>query len=434
LSQDEDVLDTWFSSWLWPFSTMGWPRETEDLRRYYPTDVLVTGWEILFFWVARMIMAGLEFMGEIPFHTVYLNGMVRDEKRRKLSKSLGNSPDPLDLIERYGADGVRMGMMLITPEGKDVLFSEKRLETGRNFANKIWNASRFLLLSKDDFSYQGLPGEDEMEIEDRWILGGLNRIIQRATSGLESYDFNGVAKDLYQFFWHEFCDWYLEVIKPRVANKEKRDIALSVAFYTLDRLLKLLHPYMPFVTEEIWQMLPTKDGESIMISEWPQPIEIDDKEARRGFEFIKSLISEVREIRATFNVPRRQPVTVLLKSPEDDRYRFLLRGKLEILRFLADIGEVKETESPPPRSATAVVEGVTVFVPLEGIDYEKETNRLKKELDALTKQLEKVERRLRDTSFLEKAPTQVVKKEEEKRERFKEKVEKLRSRLESLKD
>jgi len=249
LHQDEDVLDTWFSSWLWPFSTMGWPNETEDLKRYYPTDVLVTGWEILFFWVARMIMAGLEFMGEIPFHTVYLNGMVRDEKRRKLSKSLGNSPDPLDLIERYGADGVRMVMMLITPEGKDVLFSEKRLETGRNFANKIWNASRFLLLSMDNFTYKGLPNEVEMEIEDKWILGGLNRLIDRVTSGLESFDFNGVAKELYQFFWHEFCDWYLEVIKPRVSNDEKREVALSVAFYTLDKLLRLIHPYMPFVTE-----------------------------------------------------------------------------------------------------------------------------------------------------------------------------------------
>ena len=430
LRQDEDVLDTWFSSWLWPFSTLGWPRETEDIKRYYPTDVLVTGWDILFFWVARMIMAGLEFMGEIPFHTVYLNGMVRDEKRRKLSKSLGNSPDPLDLIDRYGADGVRMGMMLITPEGKDVLFSEKRLETGRNFANKIWNASRLLLINSKGFNYVGLP--EYLKLEDRWVLTELDKLVLRTTKGLEDYDFNGVARDLYGFTWHEFCDWYLEVIKPRFEDDGERYNALSVAFTVLETLMRLLHPFMPFVTEEIWQRLPNHKGESIMVSPWPKPLGFEDEDAVYRFEFLKELVSEIREVRALFHVNKEAKLSLFAKIPESKEIIPLLMDKLNIIEFLSGVDEIVETEKPVKRAASVVIRGIPFFIPLEGVDFEREKKRLTKELEGLNKLIERIESKLNDSQFLEKAPKEVVEKEREKVQRFQEKRDKLEAHLKIL--
>jgi len=428
--QEEDVLDTWFSSWLWPFSTLGWPKETEELKKYYPTDVLVTGWDILFFWVARMIMAGLEFMGEIPFHTVYLNGMVRDEKRRKLSKSLGNSPDPLDLINRYGADGVRMGMMLITPEGKDVLFSEKRLETGRNFANKIWNAARLLLLYSDGFEYSGI--NETLELEDRWILTEMDKVTRRVTEGLNNYDFNSVAKEIYGFTWHQFCDWYLEFIKPRLDDPEKRDPALNVAFTVLERIMRLLHPYMPFVTEEIWQKLPNKSGKSIMIAPWPEPLGFSDEKATGDFEFLEGVIREVREIRSIFHLGKKQKVTLYAKIPEAKGVLGLLESKKEILQFLAGIAEIIETRELVSDSASLIVQGVPFFVPLTGVNFDRERTRLSRELKSLKAQIEKIRKRLQSPEFLEKAPDEVIEKEREKARVFEEKKEKIEFHLKLL--
>lgn len=428
--QEEDVLDTWFSSWLWPFSTFGWPKKTEALAKYYPTDVLVTGWDILFFWVARMIMAGLEFTGKIPFHTVYLNGMVRDEKRRKLSKSLGNSPDPLDLIDRYGADGVRMGMMLITPEGKDVLFSEKRLETGRNFANKIWNAARLLLLYSDGFRYKGIG--EKLDIEDRWILQKMDIITQKITESLNKYDFNGAAKELYGFVWHQFCDWYLEVIKPRLDNPEEKDIPLNIAFNVLERTLRLLHPFMPFITEEIWQRLPNHEGESIIVAPWPEPLGLSDEEAVKDFEFVKGLISEVREIRSIFHIGRKKLITLYAKSPEAKKIIGILESKKDMLQFLAGIKDVRMTQEPVSGSASVLILGVPFFVPLEGINLEREKARLSEELESLKKQLEKVKKRLLSAEFIEKAPSEVVEREREKAQRFEEKRRKVETHLKFL--
>ncbi|MEO0261701.1 MAG: valine--tRNA ligase, partial [candidate division WOR-3 bacterium] len=285
IKQEEKVLDTWFSSWLWPFSTMGWPKETEDFKKFYPTDTLVTGWDILFFWVARMIMAGIEFTGKVPFKNIVLTGMVRDEKRRKLSKSLGNSPDPLDLIKKYGADGVRFSMCLITPEGQDVLFSEKKMEIGRNFANKLWNASRLLFLNyENEISFD----ENKLYIEDKWILYSLDELIKNVTKDLENFAFVDAAWKCYKFFWNEYCDWYLEFIKDRFKDKEKKKYALYIAFYVIEKFLRILHPFMPFITEEIWQKLPFPDKkESITISEWPAPSGFSYKEEYEDFEFIK---------------------------------------------------------------------------------------------------------------------------------------------------
>jgi valyl-tRNA synthetase len=429
IKAEEDVLDTWFSSWLWPFSTLGWPLKTKELESFYPGDILITGWEILFFWVTRMIMAGYYFMGKKPFHTVYLHGIVRDERRRKLSKSLGNSPDPLDLFEKYGTDGVRMSMLLLTPKGQDVIFSEKRMEVGRNFANKIWNASRLLLINSEGFVYKGLP--EKLELEDKWILSLHNQVINRVTEYLDNLSFNEAAWSLYDFIWHRYCDHYLEAIKPRLQD-ERRDSALSVAFYVLHRFLKLLHPYMPFITEEIWQKLPTKDGESIMISKWPEPDGFVDEEALKNFDLIIDLVHEIREIRATFSIPPKRKVELLVKS-KDDYPHNLLVDEREILETLAGVGEISKIDSPPPSSALAVVKNYEFYIPLgDIIDVEKERKRFEREIKDLERELEKVRNRLQNKSFLERAPQNVIDKEREKEERFREKLKRLKENLERL--
>ncbi|RKZ01145.1 MAG: valine--tRNA ligase, partial [Candidatus Hydrothermota bacterium] len=423
IRQDEDVLDTWFSSWLWPISTLGWPEDTDWLRAFYPGDVLVTGWDILFFWVARMIMSGTHFMGKAPFKYVYLHGLVRDEKRRKLSKSLGNSPDPLDLIDRYGADGVRMGMMLITPEGRDILFSEKKMELGRNFANKIWNASRFLLLNAEGTEKGELP--DELELEDKWILQGLDDTISNVLKYMESFDFNSAAWELYDFFWHEFCDWYLESIKPRIKELSDRRKALNVAFYVLEKYLRLLHPFMPFITEEIWQNLPNKKGDALIIADYPEPQGFSYGDDRHRFDLLRELISELRDVRASFNVPKGEKISLYLKGDSKEVGNLVL-SKSQLLGFLAGVEEVKVQADPPGGSAAIIVENHEFYVPLGGlIDVGKELARIQRELAELKSLIEKTQKKLENPSFLQKAPPEVVQKEKEKLEKFREKARKL---------
>ena len=432
LNQDEDVLDTWFSSWLWPFSTLGWPQKTPYLDYFYPNDVLISGWDILFFWVARMVMAGYAFMGKEPFEYIYLNGLIRDEKRRKLSKSLGNSPDPLELFEKFGADGVRMGLMLIAPEGQDIIYSDKRLEVGRNFANKIWNATRLLFLHMDEnYSWNGLP--EKLEIEDRWILTKTNETVEKVTRGLDGFDFNGVAWTLYEFFWGEFCDWYLEMIKPRLNDPEKKDAALSVAFYVLDRFLKLLHPYMPFITEEIWQKLPNREGESIMIAPWPEKDEHSYPLSLDYVEQLKGVIEGLREIRAEFKLPGDTKLTLQALVPEAETFYPILEEKLPVLKLLARVEKIEKVTEAPGKAATIHTHGMTFFVPLgDIIDIEKERHRISKEVSALKIQIDKLVKKLTNKSFLEKAPGEIVEKEKEKLERFKAKLEKLEERLKNL--
>ena len=423
MRQDEDVLDTWFSSWLWPISTLGWPEDTDWLRAFYPGDVLVTGWDILFFWVARMIMSGTHFMGKAPFKYVYLHGLVRDEKRRKLSKSLGNSPDPLDLIERYGADGVRMGMMLITPEGRDILFSEKKMELGRNFANKIWNASRFLLLNAEGMEKGELP--DDLELEDRWILQGLDNTISDVLRYMESFDFNSAAWELYDFFWHEFCNWYLESIKPRIKELSDKKKALNVAFYVLEKYLRLLHPFMPFITEEIWQNLPNKEGDALIIADYPEPQGFSYSEDRRRFDLLRELITELRDVRASFNVPKGEKISLYMKDESGEVADFIL-SKRQLLAFLAGVEEVRVGGDPPGESAAIIVENHEFYVPLGGlIDVRKELDRIQRELAELKSLIDKTRRKLENPAFLEKAPKEVIQKEKEKLEKFREKARKL---------
>ena len=425
--QDEDVLDTWFSSWLWPFSTLGWPERTDFLEKFYPTDVLVTGWDILFFWVARMIMAGYFFMKEKPFSYVYLHGLLRDEKRRKLSKSLGNSPDPLDLIEKYGADGVRMGIMLITPEGQDIIFTEKRMELGRNFANKIWNASRLLfshLREEEEFDKNIEP----IRLEDRWILTKLNRSITEVSEALENFDFNTAAWGLYNFFWKNYCDWYLEAIKPRLRNGDKT--ALKTAFYVLDRFLRLLHPFMPFITEELWQRIPfSKETESIMVSIWPEPDDFTFEDEALDFEFLIELIKNIRELRHEIGFERKRKSIIAFKDVKD-HFKTIVREHMDILDLLAQTDKVvDEAERGIPILAG---EEHLIFVLENEDELRRVVARFEKELQELEELLDKLNKKLSNQDFLEKAPAHVVQSEKEKKQNYEEKIRKLREHLEGL--
>jgi len=425
--QDEDVLDTWFSSWLWPFSTLGWPERTDFLEKFYPTDVLVTGWDILFFWVARMIMAGYFFMKEKPFSYVYLHGLLRDEKRRKLSKSLGNSPDPLDLIEKYGADGVRMGIMLITPEGQDIIFTEKRMELGRNFANKIWNASRLLfshLREEEEFDKNIEP----VRLEDRWILTKLNRSITEVSEALEKFDFNTAAWELYNFFWKNYCDWYLEAIKPRLRNDDKT--ALKTAFYVLDRFLRLLHPFMPFITEELWQRIPfSKETESIMVSIWPEPDDFTFEDEASDFEFLIELIKNIRELRHEIGFERKRKSVIAFKDVKD-HFKTIVREHMDILDLLAQTDKVMdEAERGIPILAG---EEHLIFVLQNEDELRRVVARFEKELQELEGLLDKLNKKLSNQDFLGKAPAHVVQCEKEKKQNYEEKIRKLREHLEGL--
>jgi len=431
LKQDEDVLDTWFSSWLWPFSTMGWPKETDDFKKFYPTTTLITGWDILFFWVARMIMAGIEFTGKVPFKNVVLTGMVRDEKRRKLSKSLGNSPDPLDLIKKYGADGVRFSMCLITPEGQDVLFSEKKMEIGRNFANKLWNASRLLFLNYDGrFNFD----KNKFYLEDKWILYLLDEFLKNLKLLLDNFNFVDAAWRCYRFFWNEYCDWYLEFIKDRLKDEREKEYALGVAFYVLEKFLRALHPFMPFITEEIWQKLPLKkEKESIMISEWPKDEGFLFKEEYEDFEFIKKLIMEVRKIRGDYNIPVSQKTKLFLRWISSLERKDIFLKRIEEIKRLTFSEEIEFTENPLKKCAFGVVQGVEIYIPLEGIiDIEKEKRKILEEIEEIKGHILKIERRLSNEDFINKAKKEVIIENEKKLMEFKEKMERLKLYLEHL--
>lgn len=426
IQQDEDVLDTWASSWLWPFATLGWPGDDDRLKNYYPGDVLVTGWEILYLWVARMMMAGARFMGQMPFHTVYLHGIVRDERGRKMEKSLGNSPDPLDLFREYSVDGVRMGILFITPEGRDVLFSRKSSEIGRNFTNKIWNAAR-LVLSNANGEFRGLP--EELKLEDRWILSRLDAAISETTRLLESYELNGAIKTLYDFLWSEFCDWHLEAIKPRTQAGDRSGV--DVALLVLEKYLRLLHPFMPFITEEIWQALPNRAGESIMVAPWPVPTGKSDPDAEADFRVVMEIVSGAREIRGTFGVPREAKLGLVFRdSPEIVP---LAEENLALLEFLAGVGEISESDEAPPGSALIPSKAFEAYIPLSGvIDTGKEKTRLEKEISELSAQVERMRARLSDANFIQKAPPEVIQEQKIRFVDMEAKLERLMGQVERL--
>ena len=441
IKQDDDVLDTWFSSWLWPFSTLDWPEKNDDLKYYYPTDDLVTAPDIIFFWVARMIMAGLEFAGDIPFKNVYFTGLIRDAQGRKMSKSLGNSPDPLDLIDRFGADALRFGIMLIAPQGQDILFDENRIETGRNFMNKLWNASRFVMMNcPQDYNFDAYdPHSPALQTPDRWILGKMQAVIKSVNSNLKKYRFNDAAKDIYDFTWGYFCDWYIELIKSSLYGNDpvRKESALGTAVYVLRTILKLLHPFAPFITEEIWQSVKKKDEWDIMISSWPKSVRFTGTDkSEEEMKLLMDVITAIRTIRSEMTVPPAKKADVLIHGGTEEQRRILME-KNEYIRALAKIDELKIASrlEKPKLSAAAVVENLEIYIPLAGlIDVEKEQNRLNKEIDNLKKHLEGVRNKLLNPHFIAKAPENVVRFEREKEKSLSENLSLLMSNLARLDD
>ncbi|MCI6098507.1 MAG: valine--tRNA ligase [Selenomonadaceae bacterium] len=439
LRQDEDVLDTWFSSGLWPFETMGWPDETPELKQFYPTSTLVTGYDIIFFWVARMVMMGLEFGKDIPFKTVYIHGLVRDEQGRKMSKSLGNGIDPVEVIDQYGADTLRFMLITGNTPGNDMRFINDRVVATRNFANKLWNASRFMLMNLEGFDKGFVPEEGDYTLADKWILSRFAKTAQGVTANLEKFELGEAGRLIYEFIWNEFCDWYIELAKARLYDKENirpRQTAQYVLGYVLERTLRLLHPFMPFITEEIWQHIP-HDGISIMVSEWPGNDEAglaklvnDGDEA--AMTAIMESIKTIRALRLEVNAaPGKKSEVILNFTDEKLREVFAANeGYLTVLAAAEPVTMLAAGAEKPENAMTGVVNGVEIYLPLKGlIDVEKETARLNKELATLDKEISRLEKKLGNQGFLAKAPAEVVAGEQEKLKGYQEKQNAVKERL-----
>lgn len=423
LIQDPDVLDTWFSSALWPFSTLGYPDKTKDLTTFYPTSVLSTGFDIIFFWVARMIMMGLKFMGDVPFKQVYIHALIRDANGQKMSKSAGNVIDPLVIIDKYGTDALRFTLAIMAVQGRDILLSEERIEGYKHFCNKLWNAARFILISvKEDQK----PKTKDLSLADRWILTRLNQVIEKVTQGLNSFYFNEATQTLYDFIWHEYCDWYLELVKPELGGERRKTIE-DLLVMTLEINLRLLHPFMPFITEEIWQRLPIhKQTNSIMIASWPRlnPDQID-LDSIKKMEFIKAVVTSIRTLRSEMRIPPNQKInTLIIKSKpfENVAYITLLTNMREVI--------FNPEATKPDRSAVIIVKGIEMYLPLEGlVDLGKEQERLSKELSRVEKELNLTQAKLANEDFMTKAPQQVVAKERQRLEELVAKRDKLQMSL-----
>jgi valyl-tRNA synthetase len=437
LKQHEDVLDTWFSSWLWPFSTMGWPDETEDMKYFYPTTVLVSGYDIIFFWITRMIIAGLEFTGQVPFRDVYITGMITDELGRWMSKSLGNGIDPLEMIDEYGADSVRASLVALATAGQDIRLSPARFEMGRKFCNKIWNAYRFVRMNMEDNGHLRIDDE-RMDLADRWILSRFQTVTRQVDEGFRSYRLNESFSALYSFFWHEYCDWYLELIKDRLAEDspaEERGHALGVAVWILEGCMALLHPVMPFITEEVWHGLGERGESDLICGPKPEPDEKRaDAKAEAEMDLIQSVIRSVRETRWRVNYPLSASCKILVRSSERGDIE-LLESRLPYLKRLARIGEVEELEGDrtPEHSVGDVIGTLEVFIPVgEAIDLEAETARLEKERDRLQGRLSGIRKKLANQQFVEKAPADVVDAERKKERDASGQIEKIERTLEAL--
>ena len=432
MEQDPDVLDTWFSSWLWPFSTMGWPAATALTEKFYPTDTLVTAQEIIFFWVARMIMSGLKFHGNIPFSDVYIHGTVRDATGTKMSKSLGNVIDPLDVIAEVGSDALRFSIISITSQGQDVFLSKEKFETGRNFSNKLWNASRYVLMNLGEAAPEGEIDDDALTIADKWILHEFNAAARKVQKNLEAYRFNDVTGALYEFIWHKYCDWYLEISKL----SEDKVTTNKVLVKVLKGCLKLLHPVMPFITEEIWQKMPDRDNEWIMMSTWPEAEEkYDDAEAGGAMEKLIKVVTAIRNIRAFWNISHRVKLDVMF-DVGDESDRALIEENSRYVERLAgcSICETGVGITRPEQSVAALTGGMKVYVPLgETVDVEKETGRINATVEELERYLNSIDKKLNNASFTDKAPADVVEKERDKKHRFSEQLNDLKDNLAALK-
>ncbi|NLG88207.1 MAG: valine--tRNA ligase [Clostridiaceae bacterium] len=438
LKQDEDVLDTWFSSALWPFSTLGWPEKTDDLDYFYPTNVLVTAYDIIFFWVARMIFSGMEHMKKEPFKYVLIHGLVRDALGRKMSKSLGNGIDPLDVIENYGTDALRYALTVGTSPGNDLRFSEEKLESSRNFANKIWNAFRFTMMNFDEDVDFSKVDAGLFTLADRWILSRVNTVAKEVTENLEKFELGIGLQKIYEFIWEEFCDWYIELVKPRLFNREApgRLEALYVLNEVLKISMKLLHPFMPFITEEIYRHLHT-DDESVMISEWPvYRQEWNDPVSERKMSVIMEAVRSIRNIRAEMKVPVTRKIKVLFVI-EDEELGKIFRNEESTFMRLAGVSEFsisRDKSGVPGDAVSSVISGVEIFIPLEDlIDFEKEMERLNKEKENLERELERVNGKLGNENFVSKAPAQVVEAEREKQKKYSELYEKVIERINFIK-
>jgi valyl-tRNA synthetase len=436
--QDEDVLDTWFSSQLWPFATLGWPDETPELGFFYPTSVLSTARDIIFLWVARMIMSGLYFVGDVPYEDVIIHPTVFNREGRRMSKSLGTGVDPLDLIADYGADGMRFGLMLQTTGNQDIRFTEEKLASSRNFANKIWNASRFVLMNVGEDFEPGPPSADT--VADRWILSRLAELGAVVDEGLAAYQFGETARALYHFLWSEFCDWYIELSKDRLAaGGEGKQSALRNLVYVLDRALRLLHPMMPFITEDIWRRLPLSDGEgaeALMVAQWPTDLAgWRDEGAETSMQILQETVTALRAVRARFSVPPRTPIDVVARADGADK--LLLEAEEAYLAQLAGVGSLSVSPDAvkPAYTASDVIKGIELFVPLEGlVDIAAERERVKKELARVEADLAKAAKKLSNEGFLSKAAPEIVEKERAKQGELADAEQRLASQLAELAD
>lgn len=431
LREEKDVLDTWFSSALWPFSTLGWPDKTPDLEKFFPTNALVTGADILFFWVARMVMMSLYINDEIPFSYVYLHGIIRDELGRKMSKSLGNSPDPLDLIAKYGADAIRFSFLYNTSQGQDIHFSEKLLEMGSTFANKVWNASRFVLSNLEDFDANAVIDEKEFKLEDRWILSKLQTASRQINEYMNKYELDSAAKVAYEFFRGNFCDWYVEIAKTRVYGQEGSDktVAQYVLKTVLDKGLRMLHPFMPFITEEIWQKLGL-DEETIMLSEFPtENKKYVDLAAEKEFDYLKEIVNAIRNIRGEANVSPAKKIEVIFKIVNDGE-KEILEHNAKILDKLANVEKYEFNTEIPALVGFKLVETTEIYVPLADlIDKEKEIAKLEKDIQKTQKELDRVLGKLSNEKFLSKAPKEVIDKENGIKEELENKIAKFKESI-----
>lgn len=431
LEQDPDVLDTWFSSWLWPFSTLGWPEKTKEAKKFYPTNALVTAQEIIFFWVARMIMAGLKFMGDVPFKDVYIHGTVRDASGTKMSKSLGNVIDPLEVIAEVGSDALRYSVISITSQGQDVFLSKEKFEVGRNFANKIWNASRYVMMSVEGLDAAGTIDPAKLSLVDKWILASMNDSIKKVTDSLAVYRFNDAASELYDFIWHKYCDWYLEMAKLSTDKETTCKVLIKV----LSTSLKLLHPFMPFLTEAIWQNIPGKDSKWIMTSAWPVPDQkFASPESIENMNKLTGVITAIRNTRAFWNIEHKAKIEVLLNTPSAAE-KGMIEENAKYIRQLAgsDIREIGPSVARPVQSVAMLVGGIKLFVPLGGaIDLEKEKKRISLKVEDMQRYLDSINKKLSNESFVANAPEDVVAKEKEKKANFEEQVRTLKDNLSAI--
>ncbi|CAM4362724.1 valine--tRNA ligase [Paenibacillus tarimensis] len=436
LRRDEDVLDTWFSSALWPFSTLGWPDKTADMERFYPTSVLVTGYDIIYFWVARMIFTALEFTDQIPFKDVLIHGLVRDAEGRKMSKSLGNGVDPFEVIEKYGADAMRFMLSTGCTPGQDLRFRWEKVEQARNFANKIWNASRFALMNLEGVNAVDIDITVPLGTADKWILHRLNETVREVTRLIDSYEFGETGRVLYNFIWDDLCDWYIEFAKLSLygENADAKRATQSVLAYVLDRTQRLIHPFMPFISEEIWQHLP-HEGDTITMASWPvYETGLESPEALREMELLMDMIRSVRNIRAEVNVPMSKKVELLVNAAGPEELAILQRNEEFIQRFCGTSKlELGQGMSAPDKAMTAIVTGAELYLPLAGlIDISQEIIRLEKELQSLNSEVERVEKKLANEGFVAKAPAKVIEEERAKMKDYADKRDKVIARITEL--